>query len=254
MITVETSCYHCGTTCENNAVRAREKLFCCEGCKLVFELLNENGLRDYYQLNDKPGISQPVKVRPDKFAFLEDNKIQQQLIQFRDEDQTHVTFYIPHHCSSCLWLLEHLYKLDAGIQRITINFSRKEAQVIFRHHQTSLRKVAELLTSIGYEPYISLRDLQHKKPGVNRQLVFQLGIAGFCFGNIMLLSFPEYFSGPGEIDARLFRYLNLILFLPVCFYSAAAFYRSACSQRPGVERRLVHDGIWRRHVASHDHA
>ncbi|HEU4553717.1 MAG TPA: heavy metal translocating P-type ATPase metal-binding domain-containing protein [Chitinophaga sp.] len=228
MTTVETCCYHCGEACENNERWLDDKPFCCEGCKLVFELLNNNGLCAYYQLNGQPGAPQRTPVRADKFAFLEDEKIQQQLIQFRNNTHTHVTFYIPQiHCSSCLWLLEHLHRLDAGVQRVTVNFARKEAQVIFQEPQTSLRKVAELLTSIGYEPYISLQDLQHKKPGINRQLIYQLGVAGFCFGNIMLLSFPEYFSGNGDIDTHLFRYLNLALSLPVFLYSAQAFYRSA---------------------------
>ncbi|GAA0550413.1 heavy metal translocating P-type ATPase [Chitinophaga japonensis] len=229
MTAVRTACYHCGETCNNHAIALDSKIFCCDGCKLVYEMLHEHGLCEYYQLNDKPGVSQRMQVRRDKYAFLEDAQIRQQLVQFRDDTQTHITFYIPHiHCSSCLWLLENLHRLDAGVQRSTVNFARKEVQVVFLQAQTSLRKVVELLAAVGYEPYISLQDLQHKKrPGVNRSLVYQLGVAGFCFGNIMLLSFPEYFSGPEGMDTVLFRYLNLLLSLPVFFYSAQVFFRSA---------------------------
>ena len=229
MTTVRTACYHCGETCNNKTITLDNKLFCCDGCKLVYGMLHEHGLCQYYQLNDKPGVSQRIQVRRNKFAFLEDAQIQQQLIQFRNDTQTHITFYIPHiHCSSCLWLLEHLHRLDAGIQRSTVNFARKEVQVVFLQAQTSLRKVVELLAAVGYEPYISLQDLQHKKQrSVDRSLIYQLGVAGFCFGNIMLLSFPEYFSGPEGMDMTLFRYLNLLLSLPVFFYSAQVFFRSA---------------------------
>ncbi|MCW3462474.1 heavy metal translocating P-type ATPase [Chitinophaga nivalis] len=227
----QTSCFHCGEDCSSQDITLQEKVFCCEGCKLVYEILNQHDLCTYYDLNSEPGVSQRMRVRPDKFAFLEDDKIQQQLIQFRNEQQTHVCFYIPHiHCSSCLWLLENLHRLDKGVQRVTVNFSKKEAQIIFSHSETSLRTIAELLTSIGYEPYISLQDLQHKKPRVNRSLIYQLGVAGFCFGNIMLLSFPEYFAGDGYIDEslnRLFRHMNLVLALPVFFYSAQVFFKSA---------------------------
>ncbi|MBC9931602.1 heavy metal translocating P-type ATPase [Chitinophaga qingshengii] len=230
---VQVTCYHCGEDCHNRDIIIGEKTFCCEGCKLVFEILNQHDLCEYYDLNNKPGVNQRITVRKDKFAFLEDEKIQQQLIQFRDDKQTHVNFYIPHiHCSSCLWLLENLHRLDNGIQRVTVNFSKKEAQIIFSDTQTSLRRVAEVLTAIGYEPYISLQDLQHKKPGIKRSLIYQLGVAGFCFGNIMLLSFPEYFTGSGHTDEsmnRLFRYMNLVLALPVFFYSAQVFFKSAWS-------------------------
>lgn len=221
---VQQLCAHCGEPCATDAQ------FCCSGCEMVYSLLNENGLCTYYEMNDKPGTAQRVIVRKDKFAFLEDDKVQQQLISFQDDHQTHVTFYIPNiHCSSCLWLLENLHRMDAGVQQVNVNFAKKEARIIFLQNETSLRKVAELLTGVGYEPYISLRDLGPGKPKVNRTLIYQLGVAGFCFANIMLLSFPEYFSGEHlEKDmTKVFRYLNLALSLPVFFYSAQAFYASA---------------------------
>ncbi|SKD08350.1 Cu+-exporting ATPase [Chitinophaga ginsengisegetis] len=228
-----TTCYHCGENCTDNDITLSDKVFCCTGCKTVYEILNQYDLCEYYDLNSKPGISQRVAVRSDKFAFLDDEKIAQQLYLFRDDTQTHVSFYIPQiHCSSCLWLLENLHRLEKGVQRVTVNFSKKEVLIIYSHTGTSLRRVAEILTAIGYEPYISLQDLQRKKPAVNRQLVYQLGVAGFCFGNIMLLSFPDYFASAGGLDEtfnRLFRYMNLVLALPVLLYSAQAFYKSAWS-------------------------
>ncbi len=230
MNAARTTCYHCGENCNHTAIALDEKVFCCEGCKLVFEMLNGYGLCEYYRLNGQPGLPQRIAVRKDKFTFLEDAKIQQQLIQFRDDTQTHITFYIPNiHCSSCLWLLENLHRLNEGIQRSTVNFARKEVQVIFMHERIALRKVVELLAEIGYEPYISLRDLQGAKPRTSRGLIYRLGVAGFCFGNIMLLSFPEYFSSAAGLDTELFRWLNLALSLPVFFYSAQVFFRSGWS-------------------------
>lgn len=213
---------------------------------MVYELLQENGLCTYYQLNDKPGVAQRTAVREDKFAFLDDQRIQQQLIHYQDTQQTHVTFHIPNiHCSSCLWLLENLHRLDPGIQQVNVNFSKKEATIVFFQEKTTLRKVAELLTSTGYEPYISLQDLKKKKPATNRLLIYQLGVAGFCFANIMLLSFPEYFSGEGALQRSsgeramipVFRYLNLVLSLPVFFFSAQAFYKSAWN---GLKHGFLH--------------
>lgn len=224
-------CAHCGEDCPDDKIVLENNHFCCDGCKLVYEILNENGLCDYYALNNNPGQSQRIAVRKDKFAFLDDKKIQQQLIQFQDDSQTHITFYIPHiHCSSCLWLLENLHRLDGGVQRVTVNFTRKEALVVFNQQETSLRHIAETLTSIGYEPYISLQDLRQKKPRIQRDLVYRLGVVGFCFGNIMLLSFPEYFANYGYSDEKMnhiFRWLNLSLSLPVFFYSAQVFFKSA---------------------------
>ena len=191
----ELNCYHCGEKCINNKINSADKIFCCEGCKMVFQILNETDLCDYYNLNKNPGISQQIKVRKDKFAFLDDKKIQNQIISFSNDEQIQVTFYLPQmHCSSCLYLLENLYRINPGIVSSKVNFTRKEVDIVLLTPATSLRKVTETLTSIGYEPYISLNDLKQKRPAINKSMVYQLGVAGFCFGNIMLLSFPEYLS------------------------------------------------------------
>jgi Cu+-exporting ATPase len=222
-------CFHCGEDCIGGVIEADNKHFCCEGCKMVYQLLNQSGLCEYYTLNPTPGINQRKEVRHNKFAFLEDAAIEQQLISFKDEKQTYVTFYLPQiHCSSCLYLLENLHRLHKGIVRCTVDFPRREASVVFNQSQISLRGVAELLTSIGYEPYISLNDLKSVRPKVPRSMIYQLGVAGFCFGNIMLLSFPEYL-GIEAADLGLqgvFRTLNFILALPVFFYSSIPFFSS----------------------------
>jgi P-type Cu+ transporter len=66
------SCFHCGEAYTTERIRAGDKLFCCEGCKMVFRLLDGKGLCDYYQLNERPGINQRIAVRKDKFSFLDD--------------------------------------------------------------------------------------------------------------------------------------------------------------------------------------
>lgn len=197
---------------------------------MVYGILNDSGLCDYYELSNNPGNNQKIKVREGKFAFLDDDTIASPLITYQDGNQTHVTFYLPQiHCSSCLWLLEHLYKLNAGIVSSKVNFPRKEADIIFNDNKISLRQVAELLNRIGYEPYFSLHNVDKKNPSVSKSKIYKLGVAGFCFANIMMLSFPEYFGiDPSEEKLRsVFRFLNLLLSLPVFFYSSSEFYISA---------------------------
>jgi len=147
----ELACFHCGEPCRARDIVIEDKHFCCEGCRLVYDILNQNGMCTYYDLNKNPGQSQKVTVRKDKFLFLDDTSIQQSLISFKNAKQTHITFYLPQmHCSSCLWLLEQLYRLNEGVVSCKVNFERKEADIIFDHTKISLREVAELLTGIGY--------------------------------------------------------------------------------------------------------
>ena len=63
-----------------------------------------------------------------------------------------------------------------------------------------------------------------------KSLTIKMGVAGFCFGNIMLLAFPEYLGFTGEYTAELkyvFSYLSLLLALPVVFYCSSDYYMSA---------------------------
>ncbi|WP_090655271.1 heavy metal translocating P-type ATPase [Parafilimonas terrae] len=223
------TCYHCGEDC-TSVVISDGRNFCCEGCKMVYAILNKNGLCDYYAISQNPGSSQRIKVRENKFAFLDDEKISAPLLNYKDAHQTFITFYIPQiHCSSCLWLLENLHKLNKGVISSKVNFEKKEVDIIFNHAAVSLRKVAELLVSIGYEPYISFSDMRKAKPRLDKSKIFKVGVAGFCFGNIMLLSFPEYLGVNAQEHnlVLLFRILNVLLSLPVFFYSASEFYISA---------------------------
>lgn len=231
-IQTETLCYHCGEPCREVTIASHNHEFCCEGCKLVYEILSENDLTNYYRLNSCPAPSARERRYGERYDYLDDDKVRQKLISFTDGKTAQVTFFIPHiHCSSCIWLLEHLYKLDIGIKRSTVNFLRREVSLVFDENETSLQRVAILLDKLGYAPHISLEDFEGARKTVsNRQAYYKLGVAFFCFGNIMLLSFPEYFGLDtirGEGFRNLFGYLNILLSLPVLLYADTGFFRSA---------------------------
>lgn len=224
-------CYHCGDSCATNSINIDEKYFCCEGCKLVYEIINSNGLCNYYELQNHPGLKGIKIARSDKYAYLDEPSVAESLYTFNDGDRSIVTFYIPGvHCSSCMWLLEHLRRLHESINDSRLNFGAKEVTINFSSSKISLRQVVELLTSIGYEPHISLASPKGQHAGMPRGArVYRLGVAAFCFSFIMMMSFPEYFGGFGfgKTDARIFRSLNLLLALPIFFFSAGEFFVAA---------------------------
>jgi len=198
----------------------------------VYLLLNENNLCSYYDLDKTPGLKARGKFLGDRFAYLDDEATMQKLIQFSSAEQVNVTFSIPQmHCSSCIFLLENLHRIQAGVKQSKVNFQKKEVFVSFNPQETSLRAVVELLAFIGYEPYISVKDTAEKKvSSFSRRQIYKIGVAGFCFSNIMMLSFPEYFSS-GNIDEAVlkhtFSWLIFGLSLPVLFFSSADMFISA---------------------------
>ena len=224
-------CYHCGEKC-NESIQIADKYFCCDGCKMVFQLLDENGLCQYYDLTDMPGFSAKGHFVSEKFNYLDNAAIQDQLIQFRVGEQAHVVFYLPQiHCVSCVWLLENLHKINPGVIQSQTHFEKKEIKVVFNPSLISLKELVQLLAFVGYEPMIHLGGNDWlKKKKVNKKQLLKIGIAGFCFGNIMMLSFPEYLSADLSelVNLRsLFIYLNLLLSLPVLFYCASGFFVAA---------------------------
>jgi len=224
-----TNCYHCGDNCNRGITHFENKHFCCNGCKTVYEILNENNLSNYYDFEQSPGkIPEEIKS---KYTYLDNQQIIKNLYDFIDDEVSVITFYIPHiHCSSCIWVLENLDRLHKGIVSGIVNFPKKEIRITFNNTKISLRQVVELLSSIGYEPYISLDDASVSKRKIDRTLIYKLGVAGFAFGNIMLLSFPEYFQSNEfwlERYKPVFRTLIFIMAIPVVFYSANEYFISA---------------------------
>ncbi len=234
----EIKCFHCGDNCRDESLHLDDKYFCCLGCKTVYEMLNQKQMCDYYSLETTPGIS-PANIPVRKFDYLDDPETIQRLIDFRNDKISSITFRIPQmHCSSCIWLLENLYKLNPGISQSHADFLKKELSVKYFHSKITLKELVQLLASIGYEPQLQLDSTEEKTDVHRKHLYYKIGIAAFCFGNIMLLSFPEYLS----IDINdsyyrnIFAWLNLVLALPVFFYSASEYFSSAYK---GLKKKIV---------------
>ena len=224
-----TQCYHCGDNCDKSTIVFDEKSFCCNGCKTVYEIFSENDLTCYYDFQSSPGAI-PKEIQG-KYDFLDQQNIIDKLLEFNDDSTQIVTLYIPHiHCSSCIWILENLHKLNSEISSSQVNFGKKTVRVTYNGNTYSLKETVLLLSSIGYEPYISLDDFKIGEQHINRSIIYKLGIAGFAFGNIMFLSFPEYFQVDGfwiEKYKPLFRWLMFTFSLPVVFYAAQDYFMSA---------------------------
>lgn len=229
----KTNCYHCGENCEDLSINKGEHVFCCEGCKTVYQILEENNLCTYYHLEGQSGNTIKTGFERQRFDYLLDLEVQHKLVDFKQGNTVSITFFIPSiHCTSCVWLLENLQNIDAGILKGTVNFLKRTVTLIFDDSQTSLRAVVELLTTIGYEPSLKMEQLEEKAgDNINRNLWLKLGVAGFSFGNIMLFSFPEYLNIDNSESSSMFVYffgtLNIALAIPVLFYSGIDYLKSA---------------------------
>lgn len=224
------SCFHCGLdVIIEDKIVFDEKEFCCNGCKTVYEIFSLNNLTSYYDFEKSPGAT-PQDISG-KYDFLDNESIVAKLLEFREESTAIVSLSIPHiHCSSCIWILENLQKLQKGVNTSQVNFPEKKVRINYNADEVLLKSIVHLLSSIGYEPYISLENYEAGKSSIDRSLTYKLGVAFFCFGNIMLLSFPEYFEVKEywlDNYRPFFRWLIFALSLPSFLYSASGYYVSA---------------------------
>ncbi|MGB0887174.1 MAG: heavy metal translocating P-type ATPase, partial [Vicingaceae bacterium] len=221
------SCYHCGDDCENDSIKIDEKLFCCKGCKSVYEILNSHNMDQFYAIETAPGTKNHTQ-NANQYKYLDIEEIAIPLFDFVDGDTRVVRMFLPAiHCTSCIWLLENLNKLHKGVVSSQVNFLKKEALITFNINEISLRELAVLIDKIGYAVKF---DAENQKKSTNKSVYVKLGLTLFCFGNIMLFSFPEYLNPDATfLDSyrQFFTALIFVFSIPIITYSAKDYLISA---------------------------
>ncbi|WP_312823253.1 heavy metal translocating P-type ATPase metal-binding domain-containing protein [Epilithonimonas sp.] len=223
-------CFHCGQKIDKERLLFDDKIFCCNGCQSVYEILNFHNLDNFYNINQRSGV-RPSNENNSQFDYLDTPEIFTKVVDFSEGGTTLVTFKIPViHCSSCIWLLESLHTINNKIKYSQVNFTRKTLQVSFKEEELKLSELAKFLTNLGYKPIINLETAEKKHDKLDKGLLIKLAVAGFAFGNGMFFSFPEYVSGDDvwfHSYKHLFRVILFLLATAVVFYSASDYYKSA---------------------------
>ena len=234
----EVTCYHCGDPCMDEHRQHAGHDFCCHGCEVVYDLLNESGLCDYYSMGDRPGVKQRTTLDEPRTELFELAEVRDKLVEFNEGGIVRVRFHIPQmHCSSCIWLLENLARLEPAIIRSRVSFSEKELSVTFREGKLALGGLVQLLRRIGYGPQLTASTSKAEAGKVPRMVYIRLGVAGFIFGNTMMFSFPEYLGAGAEAGLKTgFQWLTVLFSFPVVFFLSTEFFRSAWA---GIRSRSV---------------
>lgn len=236
-------CFHCGEICLE-IIEFNKKYFCCNGCLSVYNIIKNSGLEKFYELNKNPGII-PDKKNYNKYYYLDNENICNKIIDFKNEKITILRFFIPTiHCSSCIFLLENLSKINFNILNSIVDFNNKILRITFNNNHYKISDIVHFLNEIGYTPIIKLKFSNQNKYKKNYFLIYKLVISFFCFGNIMLLSLPEYINIKKDIwlleNQNFFRWLMLILSLPVILFCDIDYFKSAYK---GIKNQIINIDI-----------
>ncbi len=137
-------------------------------------------------------------------------------------------------CAACAQLIEFRVRQLSGVTRFTINTASHRADLSWHPSKISLQKIITSIIDLGYAAFPSSQSLDDYERQENKMALWRLFIAGFAMMQVMMYSFPAYLVPVPQIDGdltpdldRLLKLASLIITIPVIFFSALPFFRSA---------------------------
>lgn len=238
------ACAHCAQPVPMSLVRpADTEQFCCAGCRQVHTLVREWGFDQYYRLvGQQQGALEPATVTGRSFDDFDDARVQAPATDDLGGDRRRTRLYLEGvHCAACVWLVEKLPAVLAGVDDVRLNYGSAVAEVTWRPAQTRLSTIGRALDRLGYTPHVhQAARLQDARRSEDRAGLARLGVATACAMNLMFVSGALYageYSGMASPYEAFFRWLSLVVALPVIFFSAKPFFQTAMS---GLRAGIVH--------------
>lgn len=200
--TVSLPCVHCGepTPCVVGA--NAEEVFCCNGCRGAYELIQGLGLEDFYALRDQSlgvnagssGAARWFGGQDDLFenfdseAFLGVSKPQPVAGGLLVSDLSVGGL----HCAACAWLIENASLQTDGWQAARVRMNDHTIRISFDPTVTSLSRIAAIMNRLGYPVFPMSADRNDSFKQENRRLLIRIAIAGFCAANAMWIAIALY--------------------------------------------------------------
>lgn len=221
-------CDHCLLECSaDEALHGADgKVFCCEGCRAVWNFISEEGMSAFYRKRswreeDSTGAG-PVDVG-DTTAFEE---------KIRDRDGSlEIDLYIDGiRCASCVWLVEKILQKTKGVRYARVGYGTHRARIRWDPAIVDLRRILGRIGSTGYAPKpYSESERARARRAESRDLLVRFGTAAFLSSQLMIYSvalYAGYFQGMTPETRRAFEVIALCLTTPVIFYAALPLLRN----------------------------
>ncbi|OZG73738.1 copper-transporting ATPase [Hahella sp. CCB-MM4] len=231
-------CFHCHNPVPSNVdiriqVNGESKPVCCHGCEAVARLVMDGGLEQFYQFREGE-LEQPDTLSPEdeaKLSVFDRPDILNRLSGQLDQDKRRIQLSIEGiTCAACVWLLEQFVRKLDGVDEFWVNLTTHRAELVWAPQKTRLSTILKAINSIGFNafPYSASQEEKQLQEQQKKTLI-RLGIAGIGMMQNMMLAIPSYFGLLEDTQQMidLFRYISLLVALPVVLYSAQPFFSAA---------------------------
>ncbi|GAB4545390.1 MAG: heavy metal translocating P-type ATPase metal-binding domain-containing protein [Phycisphaerales bacterium] len=226
----DVSCAHCSLPVPRGLLREdRAEQFCCSACAMAYEMIRSCGMEGYYDVAEKTGATRErARGKGKRYDDLD------AAAQITIDDDGRATTELSvkgMHCAACVWLLERLPRMCAGVVEARVSMPRARVALAWDPNRTELSSIARTIDALGYEcfPYYAGLGTAARRKERDRYLV-RIGVAGAIAGNIMLASVALYageFVGIEPLFEQLFRWVSLGLTVVLLAWPGATFFRGA---------------------------
>jgi len=232
-------CFHCHLPVPEGfdltaSIENVDQPMCCHGCKAVADAIAAAGHENFYRVRTEisPTGQELVPEFLRETQVYDNESVQQEFVQQvsgTDREASLILEGIT--CAACVWLNEqHIGNLD-GVIDVQVNYASRRAWVRWDDSRIRLSEILQAIREIGYQAHPYNPDQQQALQQKERRTqIKRLAIAGLFGMQVMMLSISLYagaWSGMEDEFQHLFRWLSLGLTLPVLFFSATTFFRSA---------------------------
>lgn len=238
---VQCACAHCGLSVPDGLVEPEAvHQFCCTGCHTAFALLHEHGLDSYYRFADRR--DRPVHSSGRSYEEFDHPAFAQLYVTQTPEGLARTELYLEGvHCASCVWLVERVPLLQAGVVRAELDVRRSLAVIEWSDEALSLSSIARTLDALGYPPHpfrgVVRADVRRRE---DRAMLTRIGIAGAIAMNMMLAALALYAGELNSMDTSLthfFRWVSLVLMIPGFVWPGRVFFTGAWA---AIRTRSLH--------------
>jgi len=240
------TCFHCGEPVAGGSmlvarIGALQHPVCCIGCRAAAEWIASLGLQDYYRLRDAPP---PRAVSVGDYSAWDRPQLQRLYVHRRANGDAEVCVLLEGlRCAACSWLIERALGTMDGVRETSVSVPGKRVSIVWQPHIAPLGAVLAAIAHLGYVPHPldrqSLSDVAERE---QRAAMKRLVVAGLGMMQAMMFAIVLYAGALEGIETStrdFFRWIGLLVTIPVVFYSARPFFAGAFRElracRPGMD-------------------